>query len=362
MPLQVFLATLREHYQNDLDVLMKRAKTVGENVRLSQAINGVFSRRAWRVATARKYATTLKRILGLLNFPDGFVDTLRLVQLKKAAPVNGAISNYGSLPEEHRARLEGWVEKIRDGTRNTSELSIRNVMSFYTAACLPAFGLNPDTWPEDAPAHVEAKLTADPQLLQRIVGDGPTAGVKATRLQFLLNDILGVDAVVPKPRKRKPTPTDADDDDGRDVHRISAEHLELIHAEARKSPLDELLFMLMLTTGLRIGGVTKILTRNVADVKGNLYLIKIEGKTKEKGNKFARFVLSPRVRELMHAWLTHHRPADEGPYLFPGVGQGGHVSTDSLRARFQRLCKNAGLEGTRMRTCCSSVATLLRAF
>ena len=34
-----------------------------------------------------------------------------------------------------------------------------------------------------------------------------------------------------------------DDDDGRDLHRISADHLDLLHREASKHPLDELSFM-----------------------------------------------------------------------------------------------------------------------
>ena len=147
------------------------------------------------------------------------------------------------------------------------------------------------------------------------------------------------------PRKRQRLEGEADDDDGHDVHRISSEHLQQLYEEAKKDPLDELLFMLMLTTGLRVGGVTKVLTRNVAEVKNGMLVVGQAGKTKEKGNKFARFVLCEQVRELMHAWLNQHRPADPGPYVFPGIAQGGHMSTEGIRGRFHRLCQRCGLEG-----------------
>ena len=348
MPLHVFFSTLRNQYNNSIDTLLQRAKAVGENARLSRALATTMAHHRWSVASARKYATMLKRILGCLQLPDGFVETLRLVPLKKAEH-NIVLGKYGALSAEHpvRVRLEGWVEILRTGTRNNSDQSLRSIMSFYCNQCLPALGLDLDHWPDDAAAHVASHVAAHPDALKTIVGDEARANVKATRLQLFLKDVLGTDLEVPKLRKRRldaAVCTD-EDADGRDVHRISAEHLELLYAEARKDPRDELLFMLMLTTGLRIAGAAQILTRNVASIKNGAYEMKNQGKTKEKGNKLACFVMCPKVRELMHTWLTRHRPADEGPYVFPSAAQGGHLSTDCIRSRFQRLCRNCGLEG-----------------
>ena len=164
------------------------------------------------------------------------------------------------------------------------------------------------------------------------------------------------------PRKRqRPEEEEADDDDGHDVHRISSEHLQQLYEEAKKDPLDELLFMLMLTTGLRVGGVTKVLTRNVAEVKNGMLVVGQAGKTKEKGNKFARFVLCEQVRELMHAWLNQHRPADPGPYVFPGIAQGGQSPLRASAAAFTVFANGAVLKvansthtpcGTRTRIFC----------
>jgi len=346
-PLQAFFAALLEKYNNDLNSLMQRAQTAGENIRLSQTIATVFGRRDWSLATTRKYATNLKRILNLLQFPPGFVDSLRLVPTKGSAPKNKVLGKYGALAADHpiRARLDGWVGILRERTRNRSDLSLRNVVSFYCNACLPALGLNLNEWPEDPATDVIAHVAAHPDTLPGIVGDGPEAIVKAGRLQFLLREILGTDIDVPHPRKKVAAAGEDEDDDGHDVHRISKADLEKLYSEAVKDPRDELLFMIMLTTGLRIGGVARILTRNVAEVKSSQYVIKERGRTKEKGNKFVVFILCEKVRALLHAWLSRHRPADAGPYLFPGLTLGSQISTDAIRLRFHQLCQKCELEG-----------------
>ena len=106
---------------------------------------------------------------------------------------------------------------------------------------------------------------------------------------------------IPEP-SRKRCREGSEDNDGRDLHRISSEDLQRIHDEARKNQLDELLYMLMLTTGLRVGGVAKLKIGNVADVKNGKYVLRAEGRTQEKGNKMASFILCPEVKRLLLAW------------------------------------------------------------
>ena len=285
-PLHAFFAVLHQRYNNSIASLLQRAGSAGENTRLSTALAEVFAKRGWSVPTSRKYAASLKQILSLLELPGGFVTSLRLVPLKRPAP-NKALSKYGALPADHpvRVRLEGWADIIRDGTRNKSDLSVRNLLSFFYNSCLPALGLDLQSWPEDVAAHVAAHLQEHPDSLRALVHDAKDAHTKAARLQFLLREILGTDVLAPKPGKKRPRPQDDDDmgSDGHDIHRISTKHLELLHQEAAKDPLDALFFMLMLTTGLRIGGVAKILTRNVADIKNGQYITKKQGQIKEKG-------------------------------------------------------------------------------
>ena len=344
-PLHVIFAAVHANYDNRLDTLQQRATNVGENARFSQALTEACATKGWQIATIRKYTGIIKRILDMLSFPEGFVASLKIA-CSQRAPGNKALGKYGSFPAVNpiRQRLDGWVEQIRNDTRNRSELSIRNIISFYFTVCLPALGLDIENWPEDPIAHVASHVKDNPNAVKSIVGEDANAQIKAGRLEFLLHKIIGSDIDVPKPGKfRSSAP--AEDDDGRDIHRISATDLELLYTEAKKDTRDELLFMLMLTTGLRVGGVCNILTRHVADIQNNQYVVKKEGKTKEKGNKFASFVLCTRVRELVGTWLARLRPADTGPYLFPGTAQGSHLSTDATRLSFARLCHKCGLKG-----------------
>ena len=345
-PLDVLFAVLRRDYHNSLSELQQRATRASENVRLSQALAEAIGSHNWSVATARKYATFLKRVLDMLELPASFVESLRLVPIQRSAPVV-ALGKFTHLPEGDsvRVRLEEWVELLRSGTRNRSSESIRAILRFFCNTCLPALGMNLERWPEDSPTHISEWIMEHPGVLEGIIGQGAGAREKTTRLQFLLQDILGADVLMPTPplkRRRE----EAEDACGQDLHRISSEDLQRIHEEARKNQLDELLFMLMLTTGLRVGGVAKLKTSNVVDIKNGKYVLRAEGRTQEKGNKMASFILCPEVKHLLLSWLTSGRPADAGPYVFPGATAATHIAMSNIRRRFKNLCQRSGLTGT----------------
>ena len=349
-PLQVFFQVLKKHYGNNLRTFISGAKTIGENARFSDAVASVFGERDWSMATVRKYATELKRILNLLDIPQGFVASLRLAPVAQTRPLrNVALGKYTALPVDDpvRQRLESWICALRDGTRNRSPIGIRNIIIFYCNICLPALRLDLRNWPDDLPHFLSVALPSgiDCELLKSIVGETRHATLKTIRLRFLIHEIFGASEIfIANPRRNVQTPEEADDD-GSDPHRISSKDLELIHAKSQQHPLDELVFMVLITTGLRLGGLTATLISNVAQVKSGQYEILSQGKTKEKGDKFARFVISPQVKPLLLEWLTVHRAADKGPYVFPGAIPGRHITTDALRTRFRRLCERCGLEG-----------------
>lgn len=345
-PMQWLFATLRHSYDNQLKTLLKRAPTAGENTRFSRALAVTCEELGWSVPTMRKYTTSLRRMLNLLPFPTGFVASLRVLPSKDNGAIRQrALGKYAKLPPEDPVRqlLEGWLAVLREKTRNQSELSQRNILGFYCNTCLPALGLELASWPCDVSRHVDAHLASHPDALHSIVAGSK---VKAARLHFFLHDILAVDGVqAPQPPKAQQEDDDDLDRDDGDIHRISSDALERLHAESKKNLRDELWFTLMLTTGLRVGGLCKIQTRHVCDIKGGSFVVRESGKTREKGGKVASFVICDAVQALLRRWLTEERPADAGPYLFPGAQAGSCVSTDAVRASFQRLCQRSGLEG-----------------
>lgn len=103
--------------------------------------------------------------------------------------------------------------------------------------------------------------------------------------------------------------------------------------------------MLMLTTGLRVGGVVKILVNNVADVRNGAHVVRDQGRTKEKGGRFEHFPICPAVKEIFQDWLATHRRADAGPFLLPGAIESRCLTTECVRRRFKAMCDRLQLEG-----------------
>jgi integrase len=131
--------------------------------------------------------------------------------------------------------------------------------------------------------------------------------------------------------------------DGSDQHRIPASALEKMYLATESSILDRLIFMLLLTTGIRVGALVKIKTEHVAHISGTDVAILETGRSIEKGNKWFSFILATPVRELMFKWITIHRLAVDSLYLFPG--RYGHISTANVRYRFKNIAKKAGIDG-----------------
>jgi site-specific recombinase XerD len=168
---------------------------------------------------------------------------------------------------------------------------------------------------------------------------------RARWLQVLLTFIIPTDIIIPSTYKKNSYhSTDREDDDGSDHHRISSKDLDKIYEQSMKNTKHELLYLLMITTGLRVGGTAHILTQYVADIVDDQYEVRIQGRTKEKGHKWANFMLTPRVQDLLGIWLKTERPADPSPYLFPGR-EGGSITTESICRVFHDMCTTAGLKG-----------------
>ena len=339
-------SVLEKGYAESMRELLAKAARVGESLRFAGLAAEAAADNRWSRATVQTYFRILKRVLREATSIDaGFVNTAHIARSRQ--PCNLILGRkYGSSDASNapaRARLEHWVEVTRSVTRNRSDASLRNVMSFYVNQCLPRFGLRLEDWPADPASQVQRVFAENPNLGTEISGsEGVLSRKKTGWLNVLLGDILGASTRVSVGARRPSAPQA---DDGADVHRISSTDLEKIHLQSQGCVLDELLFTLMLTTGLRVGAVAHVLTSHIADVVDHRYVVRIQCRTREKGNKCASFILTPRVQVLVRDWLSEHRPAIESPYLFPGAIAGGHITTTTIRARFAKLCAAAGLSG-----------------
>jgi len=199
------------------------------------------------------------------------------------------------------------------------------MMNFIRSACLPAFGLDVETWPANASEIVEAKFT---EVLFIQLCQGKNNGKKACWLQVFITNIVESNGVIDRSiRKRlaiscSAVGDDEKDDEGADHHRISTGDLDKMFLACKDQMPQKLMFALMITTGMRIGGLTNIRIGRVAKLEANQWVANDTGRTICKGNKPYRFKVSPDVKDLIARWLNYQRPAASRPHPFSLPGQG----------------------------------------
>jgi hypothetical protein len=336
----------------DITKLIADADTAACRVKFSVVATNVAANLGWAKSTAQKFFGILRKIMGVTTINTNFVRTIKLLtaERERNAVLGG---KYGRRHKDDPARilLENWAGKLRINTKMRSDLSLKNVMNFIISVCLPAFDLNPESYQESSKDQIEAKISDE--LVKKICGELASKGKKCCWLQAFLTFAVGSTYVITKELRKS---LDgglsvhgqvAPPGDGSDHHRISAENLDKIYDASTGKILHELTFLLMITTGVRIGGVAHIRTANVARDTGKLWKVISDSQTLCKGPKWYGFPLVPRTQKLIGKWLDKYRPADPSPYLFPGIC-GGHVSTATIRGYFNQTCKLAGLDGKEM--------------
>jgi integrase len=341
--------------------LLLESNNVGSNTRFSQAIAEEVVLLGWARSTTTKIFGLIRKVLRHTTCPPEFVKTIKLLWPSSQANNNPILGKkYGRMLVEspERVLLESWVLSLRDNTKNKSAGSLRNILTFFLRSCLPRFDLTVETWPVNVAELVDAKLaegTKAEAVIHLVCGASQDRGKKADWLQFFLRYVVGSRYIlsnrlvkqirnVASLKTRHEYGSDDDDDDGRDHHRISAGDLDRISDESKKDPVHELMFLLMITTGMRIGGVSQIRSKRVVKITGNLVQALDVGRTLEKGGKWFDFVMTTRIKELFVLWFRKLRAGDPTGYAFPGQKK-GHVSTATIRGMFTTMCKAAGLVG-----------------
>jgi hypothetical protein len=84
-----------------------------------------------------------------------------LIIIKECQPFNRVLGKrveHLDPKDTQRIMLEDWVQKLRAGTQNKSELSLRNVMSFYLNTCLPKLNLTVAALVEEPEPDVRSKF------------------------------------------------------------------------------------------------------------------------------------------------------------------------------------------------------------
>lgn len=335
-------------------------------------------RRHWKRATTHKILSTLRKIvqLQITGVRSGIVRAIRLLPIK--IEWNRALARkHATLPPDHPTRvlLESWLNRLRQITCNRSNTSLKNIMSFWLQSVLPACDLKLETWPHDKDKHNDNNNDKDNDKdsdivkvhVRKLCESKESLRALCKRfshlhwLQLFAENITGAitqpiswpTGLAQQLRRNSHngnngsnnTSLDQDPCASGTTHLIKTEHLERLYEASQAHESDEMMFLALLSTGMRCGAYTNIKCVRVADLVEGRWRVRNEGETCEKGSKHFAFKIMPRLQELMTIWLNKRRAFDEqNPYLVPGK-YGGRMSTYSLRRRFAGMCRRANLHG-----------------
>jgi site-specific recombinase XerD len=309
--------------------------------------------RKWSKPSMYCVTRALKHILTELNYTQNKLARLRVRSQTTKDKRHKILSRAMlKLPKDgtERKRLERWIVALQTNTKMNCDSSIRNAMNFIIHSVLPAIGLTLENWPDNASSKIET-FCNDKDNVVRLCGD---SGNRKKRFHWLklfatmLEDSADRKCTMKDEWITKVVRGDHSktEDDGNDHHRISKDELEKIEQEAKKDPLDNIIFRTLLFTGMRVGGLVAIETENIAEKAGGSYKAKPESRTIEKGRKPFTFIVGYLLKPHVESWLNKHRPASKSKYFLPAAfDEEESMSTETIRDRFKKMCARAGLEG-----------------
>lgn len=301
-------------------------------------------------STKHMIASNIKKIFQNIDLPSEFVKRIKILPEAKKNNENDdynscVLADYKNLETNHPTRimLSEWINILKDVTRTKKPESVKIQVIFWKKI-LKSLGQTFETFDKNKliknvnPIKKAIQISLDVDLKLPL-------NRKAAYGRIFFVNIMGFDIPKTMWKVSNDKVETLEQDIGQDKHRISAIELECIHSAACENQRDELIFMLLITTGMRIGGLANLKIENICDVVGKDIVIKERGVTLEKFSKWFSFVISPKVSTLLINWIKYSREASKSPYLFPGKTSEDHLSTHHLRECFNNIIKRSGLVG-----------------
>ncbi len=299
----------------------------------------------WGRNTASIALTSLKKILKETTISQAFLQRLAIPSTKKISKT----SLEFNLPRKFKQTNDDCSNKkalltLLQDCKDKSKYKSQDSLSSWIAFIVQLF------------EHLEIEPKNYKNLMTQFTFDDLIQAVKLIRpnyelnrkLQFLevliCNILENGDLLEKFKLLKKTTPKTKIETVETDVHRLSVDELEAMFESSKANLLDEIFFMLMITTGLRAGGVSNIKLENVVTFVNNKMIVKQNGRTLEKGGKWFTFVINKRVNELLEKWIETGRKS-MGSYLFPGRGEDIGISTHRINTIIKNIGKRAGIEG-----------------
>lgn len=329
---------------------------------LNLALDELKRARGWQQSTVRGVLCALRGVLRKTRVAPAVIRAIRGANLSsKRASLMGKKIDALALDDPLRKNVTAWEELLRRNTNYRSDTSLINIMTFFLLRVVPALEINLSaTYPVIVDVEKVRGLCEDETRLRALL-QADTQNTMPARRLFWFKVFIEHIVAPPVPisisnqmvrriiRRQKHGSSDSD---GHDVHRIPKAYLERLYVVAQDSVLDELMFLTLLSTGMRVGAFRKMKCTQVADIVSGKWVAREVGRVLEKNAKLVSFNMTERVRHLLSLWLNKHRPTYSGSvceYVFPGRSGVSHASYFSFRVRFASMCRRAGVREAR---CC----------
>jgi site-specific recombinase XerD len=302
----------------------------------------------WSPKTTACAISNLKKILKQTTISPNFINKLTTVKSKgidRKSDEYCLPGMYKKFEANHPVKklLLSWIEICKKETRNKSQSSVQQIIQF---AIKLSKMLDVDLYQfvQERASSLQLdkiKNAIDDMDLKMSMRTKQRFAAVIIKNFYKSENITHADIT----EWQKSTPKESSImDTEHDAHRISNSELELMFEVARQNTRDLAIFLLMATTGLRVGGVSGLLLKNVATQIGNDIIVLNEGRTLEKGRKWFTFVICERLKIILHKWITEERNV-LSDYLFPGQKQ-GPLSTSRISKIIKDIAEKAGVSGT----------------
>lgn len=322
----------------NMSKLINRCNILNESMLFSQKAIDYIKEMGWKTSTAQIILHTVRHILKETSISSEFIQKITFTPVQEKTEYDKIIPKY-ILKSEYKECVNDWVDKFRDKSNMNSVESLKVSMFFLFKFI------------KDHDYSYIQKRFLDPVTKEGINNFAKNDKAKLNWLRIFLTQVVELENIPPvdwfdvdKKQKQLEHRKKQQSEIEHDVHRIGTQDIEILYTVAKEDILDELVFLLLLTTGIRVGGLVNIKLEHVAEIKKETVFVKPVGKALEKGGKWFSFNLNPRVKELIELYILKKRRGMDTPYLFPGC-KTEHMSTASVYNIIKRIMKKAGLEG-----------------
>jgi len=320
----------RMYGSTDIKRLYDESSIYGTLERFLSSFEDELKVAGFKQSTCRTVGYSIRKLLGCTALPETFVRKITYHSRKTTDDKLPRNDLRRAIPCKYRDShvLLSWAKTILDKTRIRSIDTLKQII-YYVVNRVENLGLE-----------------FDPTVLRDLPIEkwGATNQHARYRVRTFLMTVCGVeDPAIPVTNNLLNPKHKSDEDE----HRFTPEEMDAIYQEAKKDARAELIILLFVTTGMRIGGLVNIRMEDVCRLEpgGEVTVFK-KGRTLTKGSKIFTFHIPDRVRFAMWNWIVNERPVlVNNPFLFPGMTE-RHITTSAIRQLIKKTAERAGVEGS----------------